>query len=684
MTRPAGYGGRGAMQLSAGGARSTSGSSSRYPHPFFDQGQAYLPTSYKNLFHWCRYYFLTNPAVHASISKLAEYPVTSIIFKTENDALREKYDRIVRALDLKTFMVEVGYDYFTYGNAFVSVMFPFKKFLICAECKHHHAAADEKTKFRWVSSKYQLTCSKCGNMGFAKVHDQYIRSLREIRVMRWDPEQIDVKYDQLTGNTTYLYTIPKPTANSITMGSKHDIVNLPDVFIQSALKNKKVVFSKSNLYHFKRASLSQATMGLGIPTIMPVLKDLHYLGILRRSQEAIAQEHIVPLRIMFPQGNGSADPYSSINLDDWKREIEKQLSAWKTDPNRIPIMPLPVGTQTIGGDGRALILHQEYRVWSEHIIAGMGVPPEFVFGGMQYSGTNLTMFQLHNKFMSYRDDLKDMVFEFILERVGAYMDYPRIDGDFSPFKMADDLQRTMLYFQLVQAQKMSDRTLLEDLGFDPKVERAKIDSERGEQLELQKRVQQQQAHMQGETMQINTRYQMETQKVQALGQIEVQKLQMAAQQEMEQEQARKQQSSEAAAVRQAAPGNGNLPNGALTGSQVAPGFPDGATAYSRNGAGAPQTGLPPWTPTGGSRQGTSQLDISYVAKRAAAFIENLPPPQQMQVLQNMSSANPELFSIVQQILLSRKGSQTNPLNAAQMPMPQQRPQRRDASRRIGS
>jgi len=314
----------------------------------------------------------------------------------------------------------------------------------------------------------------------------------------------------------------------------------------------------------------------------------------------------------------------------------------------------------------------------------MGVPPEFVFGGMQYSGTNLTMFQLHNKFMSYRDDLKDMVFGFILERVAAFMDYPSIDSDFSPFKMADDLQRTMLYFQLVQAQKMSDRTLLEDLGFDPKVERAKIDGERGEQLELQKRVQQQQAHMQGETMQINTRYQMETQKVQAMGQIEVQKLLMQAQQEMEQEQARKQQSQQAAVLTQTAATTGSLPNGALTGSQVAPGFPEGATAYSRNGASTPQTGLPPWTPSNGARQGSSQLDISYVAKRAAAFIEGLPQSQQTQVLQNMSSANPELFAIVQQILLSRKGAQTNPLNPAQMPMPTQRPQRRGPDRRIGS
>ena len=278
-----------------------------------------------------------------------------------------------------------------------------------------------------------------------------------------------------------------------------------------------------------------------MPLVMPVLKDLHYLGILRRSQEAIAQEHIVPLRIVFPQGGtATSDPYSMVNLGEWKNEVQRQLSQWKIDPNRIPVMPLPLGYQTIGGNGRALVLHNEYRVWSEHIVAGMGVPPEFVFGGIQYSGTNLTMFQLQNKFLGYIEDQKELVFDFIFKRIAAYMDYPDIDGDFRPFKMADDLQRTMLYFQLVQGQKLADRTLLEDLGFDPTLERAKMDAERGEMLELQRRMQQQQAHMQGDIMAINTRYQLENQKTQTIAQLELQKVQQEMQMQMQKEMQQKQ------------------------------------------------------------------------------------------------------------------------------------------------
>ena len=36
----------------------------RYPSPFFDLGQTYLPPDQKKLLHWCRFYYLTNPLIN--------------------------------------------------------------------------------------------------------------------------------------------------------------------------------------------------------------------------------------------------------------------------------------------------------------------------------------------------------------------------------------------------------------------------------------------------------------------------------------------------------------------------------------------------------------------------------------------------------------------------------------------
>src|SRR4051812_1802906 len=103
----------------------------RYPSPFFDIGHTYLPTSVQQMFRWCRYYFLTNPLINAVTYKMAEYPITPITVDEENQQLRGQWENIVEhILRLRPFMIEVGLDYFCYGNAFVSIHYPFEKYLI--------------------------------------------------------------------------------------------------------------------------------------------------------------------------------------------------------------------------------------------------------------------------------------------------------------------------------------------------------------------------------------------------------------------------------------------------------------------------------------------------------------------------------------------------------------------------
>src|SRR5690606_39531063 len=180
------------------------------------------------------------------------------------------------------------------------------------------------------------------------------------------------------------------------------------------------------------------------------------------THNSILLEHIVPLRILFPQpGSGTSDPYTSIHLDQWRDHVAMEIARWRLDPNYIPILPLPVGNQTLGGDGRALLLVQEMIAMGEQIINGMQVPLEFIKGGMSYAGTNVSMRMLENQFIGYLSRHKQMA-NWVLKKIAAYMDWPTATVRFKPFKMADDIQRKAYLFQLNQAGKVSDTTLLAD------------------------------------------------------------------------------------------------------------------------------------------------------------------------------------------------------------------------------
>lgn len=296
---------RGRMQGGSGGM------GVNYPSPFFDVAHTYLPTTVKQMFRWCRYYFLTNPLINATVFKMAEYPVTDIIIDHENKSVVNQWtDYLQDHLRYRSFQIEVGLDYFTYGNAFVSLGYPFKKHLTCSRCQWSGAADKHRANWQFTNYNFRLTCPRCGEIGDAAVKDFYFRNPSGIKLIRWNPEDIEITYNDITGEYTYFYTIPSTVRNDIVIGKKDVLEQIPQVFIAALREQKGIVFSKDNLFHLRRPTLASHDRGWGIPLLLPVMKDVFYLQLMKKAQEAILLEHIVPLRILFPQGgSGTSDPY---------------------------------------------------------------------------------------------------------------------------------------------------------------------------------------------------------------------------------------------------------------------------------------------------------------------------------------------------------------------------------------
>lgn len=658
----------------------------RYPSPFFDIGHTYLPTSIQHLLRWCRYYFLVNPLINAVTYKMAEYPITPLIFEEEDPQVRQRWEAIAENdLKLRAFQIECGLDYFCYGNSFISIHFPFIKYLRCEKCKHEVQISKAAYKFR--NLKYHLACDKCGTTGEATVKDLNIKNIKGIRLIRWNPEYIKIEYNETTGQSDYFYEMPQTLKNDILMGKRHIVETIPDVFIQSLRQSKSIKFTDDNLFHLKRPTIAQKDMGWGMPLILPVLKDTFYLQILRKGQEAIAQQHIVPLRILFPQaGSASSDPYSMSDLGLWRRRIEAEIGKWRSDPNYIPILPLPVGNEVIGGEGRALMLHQEMRAWSEQIVAGMHVPIEFVFGGMQYSGSNVSMRMLENQFLGYRLMQRVLINDFILGRVADYMGFPRPKCRFKRFKMADDLQRSALIFQLNQAQKVSDTTLLDDLDYDIVQEEKFKQVELGKQMESQRKMQLAAAALQGEVLVASTKYQILAQKSMAAAGLDPSQagqgggaggggsaptIDGGGGQEDPMNQAIKQFGEQ----QTAALGDGSMQP--MVGEEAAPGMPEGTVIYPENAQQKPAEGVPTsaQSPLTVDMQ-QNGMSVMYLARRAVNELGKMDESTRQLELIKMRGANPALYSVVNQMMTEERGSQADPLNPLQSPLPEQRAPRR--------
>lgn len=609
-----------------------------YPSPFFDVAHTYLPASIKQMFRWCRYYTLTNPLIAATVNKMSEYPVTDVILDTDNNGVRDLWTGFFEdTLKLRSFMIDVGLFYNCYGNSLVSLSYPFIKFLKCRLCGHQAMAKNLQYKFRGFN--FFLDCPKCHNSSEADAFDTYVKSPTEIRLILWNPEDISIRHNELTGKATFYYTLPQFLRNDILLGRRETVETVPQLFIDAVKKEKAIVLSSDNVFHFRKPSILSASRdrGWGIPLILPVLKDTFYLQVLKKAQEAIALERIVPLSVLFPQpGSGTSDPYATISLSKWREQVALEIQRWRFDRNYMPIMPLPIGHQVIGGDGRALLLGQEIRVWSEQIIAGMGVPQEFIFGGLQYSGSNVSLRMLENHFLRYISDLLRMVRTFVIPNVAAFLDWPEVGARFKPFKMADDLQRRAFDFQLNNAGKISDTTLLANCDFDQRKEDELIQKETSRREDAVKRSQIASATVQGEMNLVQAKYQARSQAI------------------MQQEQAQ-----------------------AMKGEQhSAPGEP---------GEDVPgQQPLPQQQPQQPQQPPQQQPGPSFDAMVAQLVqqVGSAPPEFRQQMLQQIASQNPQLAQAVERQLGQANRQKGNGQTSASKPLPQQLPPRRGSENAI--
>lgn len=300
----------------------------QYPNPFFDLSRHYFPKTVKSLFKYCRIYFYQNEFIHNVINKLASYPITDFIYEGISDeTVKENYRELNdHYLKLKSFLIEAGLDYFVYGNCIISANMKFKRFLECPIC-HDVKPVEKRRPYRFIQYEFVGKCDACNNEGVKfKLQDKYLKNPKYFKFIRWAPENITIDYDDLTGESRYFYTMNERIRKQIMAGKVEVIERVPELFIKAVKESKKIELDPKNLYHFKRPTLAEEDQGWGKPILLPAMKILWYMQTLRRGNEAIVADHLIPMRSVFPSSQSTLDPFS-MHPDTWINTTEglKQL-----------------------------------------------------------------------------------------------------------------------------------------------------------------------------------------------------------------------------------------------------------------------------------------------------------------------------------------------------------------------
>lgn len=448
--------------------------------PLFDFLTAFAPRKLKDLFRLCEYLYFNSAQIFAALQKFCTYPITSVLYETQNEALKEFYENLHdKVLKIKRILIRAAVDKFVYGNSFWSMYSPFVRFLKCPKCASLTNIQQVNYRFRLKKLSFNYTCAACKvrvDVNDTGIVDKKITRKDRLSAIRWDPKLIDIDYNPITGHSEYYWTIPKEIKERCAKGNKHLIDGMPIEFLRAIRDDKIFKFAEGEIFHMRMDAPAGIEAQWGFPPLASTIKLFFYAAVLRKANEAIALDYIVPLRIVSPkQSSANADPMTTIALSRWSAEMKTSVKKWRRDPLHIMWSPIPAEVTHLGGQARALMTLGEVQAAEDNIIAAMGLPKEFIYGGFSAMGSGIQLRVLENQLVHQTGDLNDLL-QWITDKSAKQLGRGSVVVTLAPFRFIDDVQQKALLLQLNMADPqtgpwLSKRTLGEAFEVDPADER---------------------------------------------------------------------------------------------------------------------------------------------------------------------------------------------------------------------
>jgi hypothetical protein len=468
---------------------------SSHGSPLFDFLTAFVPRKLKDLFRLCEYLYFNSAQIYAALQKFCTYPVTDIVYDTTNEELRKKYKRIHdKTLKTKRILIRAAIDKYVYGNAFFSFYIPFVRFLKCPKCEHLTNINSVDYKFKLKKLAFVYDCPSCQAPKVeGDVVDRKVTRADQMSVIRWDPKLMDIDFNPVTGHSEYFYTIPRELKERASKGNKHLLNTLPMEFLKALRDDKIFKFADGQIFHMKMDAPAGIEAQWGFPPLASTVKLFFYAAVLRKANEAIALDYVVPMRIISPRAaSGNADPMLTISLAKWSETMKTNVKKWRKDPLHIMWSPIPTEVTHLGGQARALMTLGEVQAAEDNIIAALGLPKEFIYGGFSAMGSSIQLRVLENQLLHQTGDLNDLL-QWINDKIAGQLGWQTLEAELAPFKFVDDVQQKQLLLQLNQSDPagpwVSKQTMGAAFDVDVNEEREKRMQEQLDDVRFQQELQ---------------------------------------------------------------------------------------------------------------------------------------------------------------------------------------------------
>jgi len=456
-----------AFPLTAAGSQRTNRFSGAFPDPYLDYASTQMPRSIYDVLRWCEFVWISYGTYRMAAQRVVRYFLTKIELTDASDDEKEKYEEFINEqLHMMESLAFAGDNTMAYGNCFISLYVPFRRYLSCPKCALEQPIG--RVVYAWEGWSFKAKCKGCKYEGeFLRV-DRRALETDKIKYVFWPPQEMRLVYHPVTQNVEYRWQIPEYFRQAIRQGDKFYLEHTPWEIIETIRNDQIFRFDEDIIFHMKDSTLSGVrTFGWGIPLIMSNFRQAWYLQVLKRYNEALALDYIIPFRVVTPAPGTSkeADPLLNMNVGSFNQRVLNMFAQHRRDPTTIHALPFPVNMQLMGAEGKNLAPTDLIDHGTDEFLNAQGVPAEMYRGTLQWQAMPTALRLFERTWVSLVMNMNALI-NWTFGRVSKLKNWENLSGRLQPVTLADDIEKKQIQLQLAAGQQISTQTALAPFGIN--------------------------------------------------------------------------------------------------------------------------------------------------------------------------------------------------------------------------
>jgi hypothetical protein len=329
-----------------------------------------------------------------------------------------------------------------------------------------------KFKFKYYAkgARFEATCQTCNNRGDWHVFDVASDYRKNLSLTVYNPYHFIIECDQFSDRRLYTWNIPGDLKTAVKNGNPLRLLHTPLSVLRAIGEDKPFLFNDNTLLHLREPEVVGFDVGgWGIPQAMFCYGSSRYVFGLRKMNEILASDYLIPMRLLAPakaQESGAGFMESGVtDMADWNRQMQGVIAAHRRDPASMHTLPFPVQYQIVGGEGKDLVPGELLAHGEDMQLNAMGIPPQFYRGDLtiQTAPMAARLFESH---WQHIPSAANSVLRWIVEKITPHLGWKEFGVRLTPPKIADNIDQLMLLLQMMQAGEVTATTILSKLGLD--------------------------------------------------------------------------------------------------------------------------------------------------------------------------------------------------------------------------